>query len=223
MLPWLLLARAPIPGTADELTLHRRGGEFSIRIGSFELMTSRVHGSEDALAELACARLRDRRGARVLIGGLGMGYTLRAALHNLRRDACVVVAELIPAVIEWNREWLAHLSDRALDDPRVEIDIADVGELIRRGRAGYDAILLDVDNGPREHTRDSNRGLYTAVGLEAARAALRPGGVLGIWSAGPDHAFRRSLQRSGFAVEEVRAPLRAGRRRAHTVWLATVR
>ncbi len=220
MIPWQLLGRAAVPGNAAPLTLHERGGEFVIRIGATALMSSMAHGSEEALAELACARIAGCEDARVLVGGLGMGFTLAAALRHLGPRAHVVVAELISAVVEWNRGPLAHLAGRPLDDARVSVSDGDVGECIRGGRAAFDAILLDVDDGPNGLTRAANDTLYSAAGVRAALAALREGGVLGVWSVAPDAAFTRRLERAGFAVEEsiVRARRTKGGR--HTLWLA---
>ena len=219
MLPWIHLDTGPIPGDAGTLRLMRRGDEFAIFVGPIELMNSRRSGSERALAEIACARLRGA--PRLLIGGLGMGFTLRAALDSLGADARVVVAELVPAVVAWARGPLAHLLAGSLDDPRVEVREADVAALIRAGRGRYDAILLDVDNGPDGLTRDANDRLYGPAGLGEARAALRPGGLLGIWSQGPDRAFAARLGRAGFAVEEVRPRAHGGGGRRHVVWIAT--
>jgi spermidine synthase len=220
MIPWQLLGRAAVPGNDAPLTLHQRGREFVIRIGATALMGSLAHGSEEALAELACAHIAGRDDARMLVGGLGMGFTLAAALRHLGPRAGVVVAELIPAVVEWNRGPLAHLAGRPLDDARVTVWEGDVGECIRAKRAAFDAILLDVDDGPDGLTRAANDTLYSAAGLGAALRALRPGGVLGVWSVAPDEAFTRRLARAGFAVEEsvVRARRTKGGR--HTLWLA---
>lgn len=222
MTPWILLDTARIPGrTPGELRLYRRGGEFSIKAGHCELMSSRVHGSEDALAALGCGRLSGRARPRVLIGGLGMGYTLAAALAQLGAAAEVVVAELVPAVVAWNRGPLADLAGRPLDDPRVQVREQDVGLVMRAERAGFDAILLDVDNGPEGLTRQANDWLYGLEGLDAAYAALRPGGVLAVWSAGPEPAFAQRLRKIGFAVEEARVRAHAGKRGArHVIWLA---
>ena len=212
---------ATVPGEGGELRLYRRGDEFSIKAGPWELMNSRVHGSEDALAELACARIAGRPRPRLLVGGLGMGYTLAAALGRLGPEAEVVVAELVPAVVAWNRGPLAALAGRPLEDRRVTLHEGDVGGLIRAGRELYDAIVLDVDNGPEGLTRKENDALYGAAGLTAALAALRPRGVLGVWSITPDRRFSERLRRAGFAVEEVRARAR-GRQGGgrHMVWLA---
>jgi spermidine synthase len=220
MIPWQLLGSASVPGNDAPLTLLRRGGEFVIRIGATALMSSTAHGSEEALAELGCARIADRVDAHVLVGGLGMGFTLAAALRHVGPRARVVVAELMPAVVEWNRGPLAHLAGRPLDDPRVSVREGDVGDCIRGGRADFDAILLDVDDGPDGLTRTANDSLYSASGLRDTGAALRAGGVLGVWSVAPDADFTRRLARAGFAVEEsvVRARRTKGGR--HTLWLA---
>ncbi len=190
-------------------------------LGSNELMNSRLSGSEEALASLPCQRLTDRTGARILIGGLGMGFTLRAALPLLAADAEIIVAELVPAVVQWARGPMAGIFDGSLDDPRVTIATADVADLISQNSEPYDAILLDVDNGPDGITHASNDRLYTAAGLKATQRALRPGGILAVWSSAPDAKFTRRLVNVGFAVEE--APVRArGKRGAHhMIWLAT--
>lgn len=223
MIPWQQLGRATVPGQDAPLLLFQRGTEFVIRIGPLALMSSIAHGSEEALAELACARLVDHAHARVLIGGLGMGFTLAAALRQLAPTAQVVVAELVPVVVEWNRGPLAHLADRPLADRRVSVWEGDVADRIREQDAAFDAILLDVDDGPNGLTRNSNDWLYSPPGLRTALAALREGGVLGVWSVAPDPGFTRRLARAGFAVDEkiVRARRTKGGR--HTLWLATRR
>jgi spermidine synthase len=222
VIPWTLIATAPVPGTVEELRLMRRGGEFSIRLGANELMNSRLGGSEAALATLGCERVRSRKRAEILIGGLGMGFTLRAALAGLGAQARITVAELVPAVAAWARGPMADVFGDSLTDPRVRVHDGDVVPLIRDARAAFDAILLDVDNGPAGLTRATNDGLYDAAGLSAAHAALRPGGLLALWSAGPDADFARRLRRTGFGVEEVRARangVRGGAR--HVIWIAT--
>ncbi|GJE15712.1 spermidine synthase [Methylobacterium marchantiae] len=220
MIPWIVVDTAPIPGDAGELRLLRRGTEFSIQLGHNELMNSRLSGSEKALAHLAAERIGARAGVRFLVGGLGMGFTLRAALDALKPDAAIVVAELVPNVAEWVRGPLSALSADALSDDRVELRIGDIVEAICSATSAYDAILLDVDNGPDGLTRPANDRLYDEAGLGAAMAALRPGGVLAVWSAHPDRHFTQRLRRAGFAVDEV--PVRAngtsGAR--HTIWLA---
>jgi len=220
MRPWKLLDTATVPGEGSELRLYCRGEEFSIKVGRCELMNSRVHGSEDALAELACKKLADRPRPRILIGGLGMGFTLAAALQQLGPDAEIIVAELVPAVIEWNRGVLSLVAGHPLKDKRVSIHQGDVGQLIRAGQGAYDAILLDVDNGPEGLTRKENNSLYSMAGLSSAFAGLRPGGIFGVWSISPDHNFSKRLQRAGFKIEEIRASARGrhggGR---HMIWL----
>ena len=221
MMPWKLLDSAQMPGSGEELRLYQRGGEFSIRVDRRELMNSRVHGSEDALAELACGRIAHRPCPRVLIGGLGMGYTTAAALHRLGADGQVVVAELVPAVVAWNRGPLADLAGRPLHDARVTVREADVARILQAEQGAYDAILLDVDNGPASLTWKGNDWLYAQAGLDAAYAALKDAGVLAVWSAGPDRPFVKRLRRAGFEVTEVsaraRGPRGAGR---HIIWLA---
>ena len=216
MLPWILLDTANVPGNG-EMRLHRRGNELSIRVDNYELMNSREHGSEDALATLVGERVPPD--ARVLIGGLGMGFTLMAMLRALGPRAEVVVAELVPAVVAWHRGPLAHVSEGALDDPRTVIREADVVRVIREGP--YDAILLDVDNGPRALTTKTNDQLYSVNGLRAIASALRPRGVLAIWSSGPDAAFTRRLQQAGFTFEEVKARSKANKGSRYLIWLAT--
>jgi spermidine synthase len=184
-------------------------------------MNSRVAASEEALAVLACKRLgHDKRG-EVLIGGLGMGFTLRAALSELGPNARIVVAELVPAVVRWARGPMAELFGSSLTDPRVTVREADVASFIQRSKSAYAAILLDVDNGPEGLTRQSNDRLYDVGGLQAARAALRPGGVLAVWSSGPDRNFSKRLRQTGFEVEEVSIRANGARGRRHVVWIAT--
>jgi spermidine synthase len=221
MIPWQLLDSAPVPGGTEVLRLYQRGEEFAIRLDRCELMNSRVHGSEDALAELACDRVAKHRRPQILVGGLGMGYTAAAALRRLPADGRLVVAELVPAVVQWNRGPLADLAGRPLDDRRVTVREVDVAEILKAEHGSYDAILQDVDNGPKGLARKGNDWLYAREGLEAAHAALRPGGVLSVWSLSADRAFTRRLGDAGFAVEEV--PVRArdsGRGAHHTIWLA---
>lgn len=221
MVPWVHLDTASIPGEQDTLRLMRRGDEFSIVVGTTELMNNRARGSEQALAKLTCARLDDRARARVLIGGLGMGFTLQAALDELGPAAEVVVAELIPAVTTWARGPLAHLFDGSLDDPRVELRVEDVGLAIQSGPGRYDAILLDVDNGPEGLTRRANDRLYDTWGLKRARFALKPRGILAVWSGSPDRKFKARLQLCGFRVDEVRVHAHGKSGRRNVLWLAT--
>jgi spermidine synthase len=218
VIPWVQLDRAPLPD-GGELRLARRGEEFSIRLDGAELMNSRLTGSEEALAALACARLAGRPRPRVLIGGLGMGFTLRAALAALPADARVTVAELLPCVVDWARGPMAELFAGCLDDPRVRIDIGDVGRCYA-GAPAWDAILLDVDNGPEGLTQAANDALYGAAGLARARRALSPGGVFAVWSEKPDAAFAARLARAGFRVEEARVRAHRGASgRRHVVWI----
>lgn len=210
MLPWTLVDKATIPGDGGELRLHRRGDEYSIRVENYELMNSRVHGSEDALASLVCPRIPAN--GRVLIGGLGMGFTLMAMLEGLGPRAEVVVAELVPAVVAWHRGPLAGVSKGAIADPRVVIREADVVRVI--GEGTWDAIVLDVDNGPRALTAKGNDRLYSVGGLQRSIDALRPKGVLAIWAAGPDAAFTKRMKQARLTVETRRV---AG----FIIWLAT--
>ncbi len=221
MTPRELIATAQVPGGA-ELRLVRRGGDFMIVLDRNELMSSRMSGSEEALAALTCERLQGRLAPRLLIGGYGMGFTLRAALALLGSDARLTVAEIVPEIIAWARGPMAALAAGCLDDPRVTVVGRDVVALIGEGVGAYDAILLDVDNGPDGLSRAGNDRLYSARGLAAARAALRPGGVLTIWSAGPDTAFARRLGQAGFAVEERIVRARSnGKGPRHVIWIAT--
>ena len=214
--PRELLAITQIPG-GGELRLYRRDTEFTIALGGNELMSSRMAGSEEALALMTIERLRTDA-PHLLIGGYGMGFTLRAALARLGPRARCTVAELVPEIIDWARGPMAALAAGCLDDPRVDIIIGDVAQAIGGGR--YDAILLDVDNGPDGLTRNENDRLYSAVGLAAAKAALKPGGVLAIWSAEPDAAFTRRLKQAGFAVEEASVRARGAKGARHVIWFA---
>lgn len=208
MKPWETLDTAPAPG-GEQLVLARRGEEYAIRAGGHVLMTSRTHGSEEALAEHTCAPLKDRARPRVLIGGLGMGYTVRAALDRLGSGASVTVAELVPAVVRWNRGPLAPLAGRPLEDARVTVVEGDVGAVMKDAASKpFDAVLLDVDNGPAALTRPENARLYGAGGLSLARGALKTGGVLAVWSAAHDATFHRRLREAGFDAEVVEVPAR---------------
>lgn len=222
MIPWVLLDTAKIPGSWGELRLKKRGAEFSIMLGSNELMNSRLSGSEEALAQLTCSRIRPCQKPQVLIGGLGMGFTLRAALAELGPDAQVTVAELLPAVVTWARGPMAEVFGDSLADPRVTIVEGDVGSLIRSSRSAYDVILLDVDNGPEGLTRKANDSLYDLSGLSSVRTALTPGSVFAVWSSAPNRAFTQRLHKAGFRVDEVSARANGARRGArHTIWIAT--
>jgi spermidine synthase len=221
VIPWSLLDTAQVPGGGDELRLLRRGAEFSIKLGNNELMNSRLSATEQALATIACEKIRTHERPRILIGGLGMGFTLRAALVVLGQQAHIIVAELVPAVVAWARGPMAEVFGNSLADPRVHIREADVGDLIGSGRSAYDAILLDVDNGPEGLTRKANDRLYDLDGLAAAYMALRHGGVLAIWSSRPDPKFTQRLRKTGFDVVE--NPVRAKGPQGgvqHFIWIA---
>lgn len=220
MIPWQLLGTAIVPGARHELRLYRHDTEYAIRVGGAELMSSDANASESALAELAIARLANKTSARVLVGGLGMGYTAAAALSALGRESHVCVAELVPEVIEWNRGPLAHLAGRPLEDPRVSVRAVDVGQVIREKAGAWDAILLDVDNGPSALTSDSNNWLYLNEGLRAIRAALRESGILAVWSADPSRPFVQRLKQTGYYPEEISVKARSRGRARHTVWVA---
>jgi spermidine synthase len=222
MIPWLQIDIARVPGSDVELRLMRRGAEFSMMLGSNELMNSRLSGSEEALATLACRRIATVRAPHLLIGGLGMGFTLRAALAVLGPDARIMVAELVPAVIAWARGPMADIFGDSLTDSRASIREADVIEVIRSHPGAFDAILLDVDNGPEGLIRKANDALYDLKGLKAIRRALRPGGVLAVWSSGPNTSFSKRLRGAGFGVDEV--AVRATTKRSgarHVIWFAT--
>jgi spermidine synthase len=223
MLPWIQLDSAKIPGEGGELRLKQRGQEFSIMLGANELMNSRLSGSEEALATLSWEKIGNRQKPSILIGGLGMGFTLRAALSIVPPDATVTVAELVPAVVKWARGPMVDVFKGCLDDPRTKIHEGDVGELIRGSKAEFDAILLDVDNGPDGLTRESNDALYNTRGLRAAREALRPGGVLSVWSSGPDYAFTKRLKDAGFNADVVNTRANGNRGAKHVIWVATRR
>lgn len=220
MIPWKLLDSARAPGGSSELWLYQRGEEFSIRVSGTELMNSSQHGSEEVLAELACERICDRPEAKVLIGGLGMGYTLSAALRGLKPDGKAVVSELVPAVVKWNQEYMGHLAGHPLRDERVEVREIDVAKVIKSDQRVWDAILLDVDNGPEGLTRRNNNWLYSENGLSSAYFALKYGGVLAIWSAGPDKGFTQRLHKIGYEVDVVTVRARRTRGERHTIWFA---
>jgi spermidine synthase len=222
MVSWELIDVASIPGNDRELRLYQRHDEFSIRIaGRGDLMNSRLHGSEDALAELACARLVDQSQPRILIGGLGMGFTLAAALKSVGPAAQVVVAELVPEVVKWNQGPLGVHAGYPLGDARTMVHIDDVGRILKKERRAFDAILLDVDNGPEGLTRKENDWLYSLLGLATAFDALRSLGILAVWSAGPDRSFPQRLRQAGFEVETITVRAhRPGKGERHTIWLA---
>ena len=190
-------------------------------MAGYEIMNSRVHDSEEALARLAYEEIADRSAPRILVGGLGMGFTLAAALSTLPPDGRIEVVELVPAVVDWNRDFLSHLAGRPLDDPRVRVIPGDVAKIIRKGTTAYDAILLDVDNGPEGLTQKANDRIYSQGGLAACRAALETGGVLAIWSASPDPTLVERLNEAGFQARAKRVRPRYERAGArHVVWIA---
>lgn len=221
MKPWELLGQARTP-EGEELALTRRDREYVILASGKSLMSNRMHGSEQALATFAFERVRAPE-PRVLVGGLGMGFTLRATLDHLPPGATVVVAELVPAIVDWNRGPLGPLAGHPLDDKRVTIDVGDVAATLRSSAGRFDAVLLDVDNGPRAFTTTANGALYSDAGLASARAALRPGGVLAVWSAWEDRKFEQRLRYAGFTVdvERVRARLNQGGPR-HVIFLGSI-
>lgn len=220
MKPWETLGTAQAPdGTT--FTLARRDTEYVILSNGQLLMTNRMHASEELIASVACEAIRDRPRPRVLIGGLGMGYTLRTALDHLPADADVVVGEIMPAVVEWNEGPLGHLAGHPLQDSRVTIDLRDIAETLRTNRAGFDAIMLDVDNGADAIAVTSNRGLYGPRGIRALHDALRPQGVLTVWSEGEDKPFGRHLRAAGFVVEMRRTRARdRAKGPFHTIFVA---
>jgi spermidine synthase len=224
MREWEYVDAEDVPDDDGVLYLMSRGTEFAIHVDGRELMTNRQHGSEAALSDYACDRLADLDNARVLVGGLGMGFTLAAALRRIGPNAHATVAELMPAVVRWNRDYVGAASKHPLRDPRVEVYLGDVGDLVERPPFPWSTILLDVDNGPRALTRPMNGWLYTRAGLAAARASLIPGGILGIWSADSDASFTRRLQKGGFEVEVIHyfeeqrpTPVDDGK---HVLWMA---
>jgi len=222
MIPWMHIDTARVPDSDVELRLMRRGAEFSMMLGQNELMNSRLSGSEEALATLACRQIEAVKAPHLLIGGLGMGFTLRAALAVLGSEARIVVAELVPAVIAWARGPMKDIFGESLFDSRADIRQADVIEVIKSQTKAFDAILLDVDNGPEGLIRKANDALYDAKGLQAIHRALRPAGVLAVWSSGPNPKFTKRLRDAGFTVNEV--AVRATTKRSgarHVIWFAT--
>ena len=223
MTPLVLIDVAEVPG-GPPLRLFQRGGDFMILLERNELMSTRMHGSEVALGTMTCDRLGSHPAPHLLIGGYGMGYTLRAVLGQLGAQARVTVVELVPGIIDWARGPMAAVTAGCLDDPRVKVTMGDVAATIGQSSALFDAILLDVDNGPDGLTRPENDSIYSPHGLAAACTALRPGGILAIWSAAPDNAFARQLERIGFSVETVRVRAReSGKGATHIIWFASKR
>ncbi len=224
MKPWKLLDTAPVPDGHGELKLYQHDQDFTIKVDYIELMNSRVHGSEDALAELTVKRLTGKRPKRILIGGLGMGFTLAKALSVLGPDDRVDIAELSPAVVEWNRTYLGHLTGNPLDDPRVTLIVGDVMNEMRSNQRSYDAVLLDVDNGPEGLTKEDNNRLYSGNGLKAAFQALRSDGIFSVWSSGDSDVFTERLKKSNFIVDKWQVRERAnGKGAKHMIWFASKR
>ena len=219
---WNLLGEAQIPGTDQQIYLYQGKDDFSIKLArGQELMNTRKHGSEDALGELPCRRLKNTRNAKVLIGGLGMGFTLAATLKAVGPEAQVTVAELIPEVVEWNRGPLGEFSGMPLNDPRTQVYVGDVAKLLKQSSGSFDVIALDIDNGPEGLTRTSNNWLYTLMGVAAAQNALAPGGVLAYWSAAPDDDLHDLLKSCGLLVDQVQVYAHGSKGTRHTLWLAT--
>jgi len=219
---WEQIDTATLPD-GDVMTLHRRADEFSLRVANLELMNSRQHGSEEQLASLAVTRLGAVSSPNVLVGGLGMGFTLRAVLDLVGPDARVAVAELVPQVIEWNRSHLGGLASHPLADPRVSVVVGDVAHLLRASRGAFDIVLLDTDNGPEGTTQEENEWLYGPAGLGTIRAALRPGGVLAVWSVFPSESFTRRLGDAGFDAEVKHVRSRGKKGNRHVIWVASSR
>ncbi len=220
---WTQLGEAPIPNTDQSLFLYRGKDDFFIKLsGGYELMSTRKHASEDALGRLPCKRLEHPEAARVLVGGLGMGFTLAAVLAEVGPNAEVTVAELIPEVVEWNRGPLGERSGMPLADPRTKVHVGDVIKLLRKSRACFDVIALDVDNGPEGLTKTANDWLYSMTGIAAAQDALSPVGILAYWSADPDQAFHDRLRCCGFMVQELTVFAHGKKGARHTIWLASV-
>lgn len=214
------LGQVSLP-TGETLTLHRCNDDFSVKVDDVVLMHSASHHSEEQLAALGCAHLAGQPGARVLVGGLGMGFTLRAALDVLRPDARVEVAELLPQVIEWNRGPLGHLAGHPLDDPRTQVRTQDVRAMLAEANEAYDAVLLDVDNGPFAFTSATNDALYSDAGVRTIARALSRSGVLALWSAWEDGSFTHRLRQNGFHSRKKRVPARPGGNSIHVLWIAT--
>ncbi len=220
MIPWEKLAKGKAPD-GEVLELRRRGHEYLIYAGGYDLMSSEDDTSSIALSEHGCAHIAGKKRARVLVGGLGMGYTLRAALDRVSDSSTVEIAELVSSVVDWNREWLGDLAGNPLDDPRTRLVRGDVRKPIRAAKNSYDAILLDVDNGPDALAHKQNDGLYGTKGIDDAYQALNKGGVLGVWSFDDEPKFTRRLEKRGFAVTTHRVSAsRKGRGRYHQIWIA---
>jgi spermidine synthase len=222
MIPWTHLDTVQIPNNGGELKLSQRGDEFSIKLSGKrgELMNSRVFNSEKVLSQLGCAHIKPHHDAHILVGGLGMGYTLSAALKAVNADSVVTVAELIPEVVKWNEGPLGHCAGKPLQDPRTKVHIGDVKELLTSRQPRFDAILLDVDNGPKGLTHSDNDWIYSEDGLKDIYDTLNPNGMLAIWSAGPDYLFSVRLKNIGFRVDTRDVQARPGKGSKHTIFLA---
>ncbi|WP_340677016.1 hypothetical protein [Paraglaciecola sp.] len=222
MIPWTHLGNAQIPNNGGELKFSQRGNEFSIRLSGIrgELMNSRVYHSEQVLAQLGCAHLKGLDNAEVLVGGLGMGYTLAAALKAINSKSHVTVAELIPEVLTWNQGPLGRCAGNPLQDSRTKVHIGDVAELLKSTQPAFDAILLDVDNGPEGLTQSDNNWIYSDAGLKSIYHTLKPQGMLAIWSAGPDYLFSVRLKNTGFKVDTRIVRARPGKGSKHSIFLA---
>ena len=222
MIPTVLLGTAKIPNNGGELKLTRRDNDYAISVSGVtgELMSSRMFSSEVALAELGCAHIADTKNASVLVGGLGMGFTLAGVLNTTHSSTKVVVAELVPEIVQWNREELGDVASRPLDDKRVTVRIGDVADLFNAGLQHYDAILLDVDNGPEAFTHDDNQYLYSLESLHSIRATLTPNGVLAVWSSWHDPRFTKTLKKARFKVSYKTVRAHKGKGAKHTIYLA---
>jgi spermidine synthase len=219
VIPNELVGTAKVPG-GGELRCWRHDGDFSIRIDGIELMSSRVHGSEEAMAELAIERLGSRRNPRVLVGGLGMGFTLARALQLAGPESIVDVVEVVPEIVQWNRELFGHCAGHPLKDPRTRLHMGDVNSRISEVNGLYDVMLLDVDNGPDGLVRGDNDRIYSRRGLDRAWTAMRPGSVLAVWSSRSDDRFSERLERGGFQVQEHRVRARRTKGPVRTIWIA---
>ncbi|WP_193072594.1 spermidine synthase [Pseudomonas sp. FME51] len=223
---YILLDTAPIPNNGGALCLFEYGEDFVIKLEGGkggQLMNTRMHGSEDALAAIPCKRIAARPNARVLIGGLGMGFTLASALQHLNKDAEVQVAELVPGVIEWNRGPLGAKAGNPMQDARARVLNEDVAKILQAEPRGFDAIMLDVDNGPEGLTHSNNNWLYSLDGLTACARALRPKGILAVWSATADRQFSNRLGKAGFKAEEVQVFAHGNRGARHTIWICELK
>ena len=222
MEPWITIESTTIPGSDSELTLSRCNDDFAIRVSGIpgDLMNSRMHHSEDALAELACTRLRTIENARILVGGLGMGFTLAAVLRTVPGSAEVIVAELVPAVVEWNRGSLGQCAGRPIEDDRTRVHQGDVADLLKHQQQKFDAILLDVDNGPEAMTHSDNEWLYSLEGLRKIYEKLHPEGIVVVWSARADRIFTNRLKKTGFNVQLRTVRARPGKGSRHTIFVA---